>query len=146
MKGYRVMTAVCGRTISTGTVSFAMAAALLASASLFFSPASAGPIHDVTRADDAAQVEQLIAAGTDVDDSDAAKKTALYWAVELGHTEVAELLVANGADVNAQDFADSSPLHAAGDLDREAIADLLIATGAETPWTRTACRCWICPS
>lgn len=132
------MTAECRSVVSTGmsglrtTGVIVLAAALLSStASLFAGPALAGPIHEAAGSDDAAEVERLLATGTEVDERDVAKKTALHWAAEGGHIDVARLLVADGADVNAKDFSNYTPLHAAGYNGHEAIAGLLIASGAD---------------
>ena len=84
-----------------------MAAVLLVSTTVALSPVLAGPIHDAAKADDAAQVDRLIAAGADVDEKDIAQKTALHWAAENGHVDVVQVLVANGVNVNAKDFSNS---------------------------------------
>ena len=62
-------------------------------------PAVAGPIHDAAKIGDAVQVESLIAEGTPVDEKDALDKTALLWASENGHTDVAQFLVRKGRAV-----------------------------------------------
>ena len=74
-------------------------------------PAVAGPIHDAAKIGDAVQVESLIAAGTPVDEKDALDKTALVWASENGHIEVAQFLVLKGADLNIGDFTGQGPLY-----------------------------------
>ncbi len=97
------------------------------------SPALAGPLHDAAKSGDTAAVEQLLAAGADVDEKDAALNTALHWAADKGHLAVIRLLVAKGADINARDLSDWTPLlHAVevGDKYAEAVK-FLIANGAE---------------
>lgn len=117
--------------VRTGGMTVLTATLLALLVSLFAVPALAGPIHEAAKADDAAQVERLLATGIDVDERDVAKKTALHWAAEAGHIKVARLLVANGADVNAKDFANYTALHAASYHEHEAVAELLIASGAD---------------
>lgn len=132
------MIAMCKSTPRTGAPGLraggmtVLAATLLALlASVFAVPALAGPIHEAAKVDDVAQVEGLLAAGIDVDERDVAKKTALQWAAEAGHINVARLLVASGADVNAKDFANYTALHSASYHGHEAVAGLLIASGAD---------------
>lgn len=127
-----------GRNVSTGTLATqtagriaTVAALVLASAWLVLSPALAGPIHEAAKAGDAAEVGRLIAAGTDVDENDVARKTALHWAAEKGQMDVAELLLAKGANVNAKDFTNWTPLHLAVYDEHEAVARLLVAKGAD---------------
>lgn len=107
------------------------AAALLALTSIAVPSALAGAIHDAAKANDAAQVEQLIAAGANVDEKDSALNTALNLAADMGHRDVVQALVANGANLNAKDISDMTPLHLAILGDHEAVAKLLIAKGAD---------------
>jgi len=100
-------------------------------ASVSNSPALAGPIHDAAKAGDAAQVEALIVAGTDVDEKDIAFKTALHWAADLGHVKVVEILIEKDADVNLLELSDKTALHFASLENHAAIVERLIAGGAE---------------
>ena len=95
------------------------------------SPAWAGPIHDSSKIGDAAQVEQLIGSGTDVDERDPTEKTALHWAADGGHLDVVQVLIASGANVNLKDWKDSTALFFASLGKNEAIVELLIAGGAD---------------
>ncbi len=122
-------------TVSWGTVVAAIL--LFVSASVVHSPVLAGPIHDAAKAGDTAQVEALIAGGTNVDERDVAQRTALHWAADLGHLDVAKALVAKGADVNAKDFNDLTVLHVATIGKHEAIAKLIIDSGANVNATDT---------
>ena len=88
-------------TIMRDSARLAAALALLALASIGTQPALAGPIHDAAKSNDAAQVEQLVAAGADVDEKDAAFNTALHLAADAGHAEVAQVLVGKGANLDA---------------------------------------------
>ena len=57
-------------------------------------------------------------------------KTALHWAVESNHTEIAQLLIDAGADMDIKDSMGNSPLHDAccfGTLD---IVKMLVEVGA----------------
>jgi ankyrin repeat protein len=98
---------------------------------IFSFSALAGPIHDAAKAGDAAQVEALIVAGTDVDETDIAFKTALHWAADLGHVKVVETLIEKSADVNLQELSDKTALHFASLENHAAIVERLIAAGAE---------------
>ena len=108
-----------------------VAALLFVSASVVQTPALAGPIHDAAKAGDAVQVERLIEAGADVNEMDAAFKTALHWATDEGHMDVVQLLVEKGANVNAKDFTDLTPLFLAVLRENESILEFLIAKGAD---------------
>ena len=94
-------------------------------------PAVAGPIHDAAKIGDAVQVENLIAEGTLVDEKDALDKTALLWASENGHTDVAQFLVQKGADVNIGDFTGQAPLYWAARMGNKEIVEILIKAGAD---------------
>jgi len=115
----------------TAVKTVVVTAMLLASASFVLSPALAGPIHDAAKADDAKQVEALIAAGADVDEKDAAYNTALHLAADKGLKDVVQVLVAHGANIDAKDVSDLTALQLAALGDHEAIVELLIAAGAD---------------
>ena len=71
-------------------------------------------------------VKQHLAAGTDVNAKDGfADWTALHWAVQFGHKEIAELLIAKGAKLNVQNSLGYTPLDLAAMNDNKEIADLL---------------------
>jgi ankyrin repeat protein len=57
-------------------------------------------------------------------------RTALHWAVQSDHTDVAELLLSKNADVNAQDSGGRTPLDEAARLGYMDMAKLLLAHGA----------------
>ena len=94
-------------------------------------PAVAGPIHDAAKIGDAVQVESLTVAGTSVNEMDALDKTALVWASENGHTDIALFLVGKGADVNIGDFTGQAPLYWAARMGYKEIVELLIKAGAD---------------
>jgi ankyrin repeat protein len=58
-------------------------------------------------------VVRLLDAGEDIDERDAAGRTAMHHASRMGHTEVLELLIAKGGDVNARTATGHTPLHEA---------------------------------
>ena len=65
----------------------------------------AGKGHDLikyARKGDLAKVQQIIAAGVDLNATDKNKLTALTWAAHTGYIEIVKLLIDKGANVNAQ--------------------------------------------
>ena len=58
-------------------------------------------------------------------------RTALGWAAESGHADVAQLLLKNGAEVDALDRAKLSPLLIAADSNSLGTVQLLLAAGAD---------------
>lgn len=87
------------------------------------------PLLFAAQQGDTGSASVLMAAGADVNDTDASGASALVVAAHSGHRTAAELLVTRGADVNAAG-AGYAPLHAAvlrGDL---ALVQTLLAHGA----------------
>ena len=82
---------------------------LLAVASL---PAAAAdlPLVEGAKNRDAQAVRTLLAEGVPVDQSRPDGTTALHWAAQWDHAEIAGLLIDAGADVNASDQYDVTPL------------------------------------
>ena len=66
------------------------------------------------------------------DARDEDEHTALHWACDGGHTEIAQDLIHSGADVNAQNCDGLTPLHMACACEHVAVAKLLINSGAST--------------
>ena len=58
------------------------------------------------------------------------QKTALHWAAEKNHAEVARLLLDAGADIEATTSWDATPLEWAATMGSSSVADLLLARGA----------------
>jgi ankyrin repeat protein len=56
-------------------------------------------------------VEDLIAAGANLDVFDCSNRTASYWAAHIGRHYVAELLILQGASIQAVDHNQRTPLH-----------------------------------
>ena len=85
-------------------------------------------------------VQQLLAAGANVNAPGSLKLTALHYAAgrgaryleapNQGHADVAQLLIDAGADVNAVDFLERTPLHHAVKSGWEHVARVLVARGA----------------
>ncbi len=87
-------------------------------------------LMQAVKADNAAQVRQLIAAGVDVNAADASGDIPLIMAAYLGHTEITRLLLEAGADVTAVDSGmKATALHAAAYAGRTEPARLLIQHG-----------------
>jgi len=88
----------------------------------------AAPIHDSAKTGDVPGLQEALAAGANVDESDG-RATPLYYAVTKRHIEAVRLLVSQGADVN-RDTAWGPPIiNAAWNCDTE-ILKLLLARGA----------------
>jgi len=77
------------------------------------------------------RVKSLLEGGTNVDTTDEAGYTALYWATSIGREEVAGFLISKGADVHARVGDDLTPLHSAAQRGHKDIVELLIAAGAD---------------
>ncbi len=82
------------------------------------------------KANNVAQVRQLIASGVDVNAADASGDIPLIMAAYLGHTEITRLLLEASADVGAVDSGmKATALHAAAYAGRSEPARLLIQYG-----------------
>lgn len=57
-------------------------------------------------------------------------KTALHWAAEKNHAEIAQTLIEAGADIEARTSWDATPLEWAAVMGSGAVADLLLEKGA----------------
>jgi hypothetical protein len=93
-------------------------------------PVPAG-VHAAAFGGHGAEVERLLAAGTDVDARDPAGRTPLHFAAEQGHLEVVQLLLAGGANVNAGDDRRQTPLHRAAQSGHRAIVEALLKAGTD---------------
>ena len=77
-------------------------------------------------------VKAHIVDGTNIDTvDDWTGKTALHYAAEYGHLEIAELLLANGANVNRRDDDKATPLYFAAVSGFVDVARLLLDYGAD---------------
>ena len=93
----------------------------------------AGPLHDAVRAKDVAAIDQVLAAGVEIDETDYFVGPALHVAVSEGDTEMAGHLIARGADLESIGEAQGSrPLHIAAEFGDVAMVRLLLDKGAAT--------------
>ncbi len=86
------------------------------------------PLKDIWEAAKHGDVEQFIAADSDVNAKDGYGVTPLSWAALKGHKEIVQLLIAKDVDVDAKDDHGWTPLLLATNKE---IAELLIANGAD---------------
>ncbi len=86
---------------------------------------------EAARAQDAAAVRALVAAGVDVDVAQPDGATALHWAAYRNDPEMAALLLDAGADVNAANELGATPLWLAADNGSAAMVALLLDAGAD---------------
>jgi ankyrin repeat protein len=68
---------------------------------------------DSARENNLPEAHRLLSVGADVNAKDNYGATALYWASENGHVQVAKLLLEHGADIEAKDTLGDTPLHIA---------------------------------
>ncbi len=112
------------------------AAALFIAASV---TANAGPLHDAVRDGDIARLQELIAAGEDLEAQDKFVGTALHWAAVIGNADASRILIEAGADVNTHARGDATTaLHVAAQRGSVEVAAVLIEAGAETGARDTA--------
>ncbi len=60
-------------------------------------------LHEAAKKGQNGVVEQLLAAGADINAKDDSGETALHCAARAGHSKIVRVLIAKGADVNAKD-------------------------------------------
>jgi ankyrin repeat protein len=68
------------------------------------------PLHEAANAGDLAKVQELLAAGTDVNLRDVHDWTALHYAAGNGDVPLVTALLAAGADVHIKNFEHETPL------------------------------------
>jgi ankyrin repeat protein len=90
-------------------------------------------LHLAAVVGDLDKVRQLVAEGFDINAFDEFGKTALHYAVDEEHLEVARLLIRSGADVNArsEQMIGDTPLAAAAGTCSLEMAKLLVEAGAD---------------
>jgi len=88
-----------------------------------------------TSAGETEKVIELLDSGVDVNFEDAMGMSALHWACDRGHLDMARLLLDRGAQVNAEDECGTTPLHVACTCDHADIVELLLARGADPTMT-----------
>ena len=88
-------------------------------------------LFEAAKAGDAAEVRILLDKDPlGVRAADDHLKTALHWAAERDHAEVAKVLIDAGADVEAKTTWGATPLDWAATMGSAKVADLLLAHGA----------------
>jgi ankyrin repeat protein len=93
----------------------------------------AGELQDAVKANDVPRVEALLAAGTDINDSDLFG-TPLHMAVARGSLEMVNLLIDRGADLEAEASAGqryAHPVHTAAQANQAAVLEILAKRGAK---------------
>jgi uncharacterized protein len=94
--------------------------------------ASVPELVESARRGDAAAVRSLLDAGEDVDAAEGDGMTALHWAAERGHAEVAQLLLGASANVGARTrIGGYTPLHLASRGGHVSIIRMLLEAGAD---------------
>jgi len=96
---------------------------------MFSTTALAGPVSDAAKSGDAAEIERLLAAGSDANEEDPIA-SPLRWAAMNGHAAAVAVLVENGADITAPSSMLGAPLHAASRFGRTDAIKALPAAGA----------------
>ena len=90
------------------------------------------PLHQASRNGDTAKIDKLLKSGADINQrSGKENDTALMFAVNRGHENVAAALLKNGADVNATNDYGQAALHTAVFSGHPNIVLLLIEHGAD---------------
>jgi ankyrin repeat protein len=70
---------------------------------------------------------QSLHTGVDVNFEDSMGMTALHWACDRGHLDLAVLLLDHGAEVNAEDECGTTPLHVACTCDHVDVVELMLS-------------------
>ncbi len=99
-------------------------------------PLSAAPLLDAAKANDSAQVDQILKSGADVRTQGSQGDTALHWAAFHGDETMAGRLIDAGAGVDVRVNNGSTPLHLAAYNGHSRVVKILIARGAKVN-TRT---------
>ena len=116
-----------GRTLQANAV-----AALFATLLLWAGVPAEAPVADAAQRGDVESVRSLLRSGADVNAAHGDGMTALHWAAEAGHAELAEMLLYAGANHGAVTrLGDYTPLHLAARGGRADVTVLLIEAGAD---------------
>jgi ankyrin repeat protein len=95
------------------------------------------PLADAAMRGDLSRVEVLLQQGADVNAAQGDGMTALHWAAELGHADMAARILEAGADVSVKTrVGDYTPLHVAARGGHADVTRVLLEAGAD-PSMRT---------
>lgn len=86
---------------------------------------------DAAKYGDLEAVEDFVAVGKDVNETDDLGRTPLHFAVAYDHTEIVQELLANKADVNKIDTKNNTPLHYSAGYGRLDSMTLMLDAGAD---------------
>lgn len=89
-----------------------------------------GPIHSAVLNSNKIELLNAIKDGNDIEELDRDGRTALFYAVQSGSSELVSILISSGANVNANDLSGWAPLHFAAQNYDLAIASKLVLEGA----------------
>jgi hypothetical protein len=87
-------------------------------------------LHQYVRDHDIANINELLAAGEDINDKDWLGYTPLHWAVYFGYSDLIELLISKGADPNIQSDTGRYSLEIARSMAYPGLEALLRKLGA----------------
>lgn len=88
-------------------------------------------LHGCVRVNNQKELEALVSAGKDVNETDGEGRSPLHWAADKGHLAVVEFLLKHGADPNLQDEDGCTPLHNAVICKHRAVCECLCSAGAD---------------
>lgn len=97
------------------------------------------PLHIATYLGLTCYAQHLISTGSVIEARDIEGQTALMYAAEGGHVEIASLLLSRGANPDAIDRAGNNSLHIATQSRRPKIVRLLLAAGMTPKVKKTKC-------
>ncbi len=105
---------------------------------LMLAAAPASPVADAAERGDVGAVRALLKQGADVNAAQGDGTTALHWAAEGGHVEMARMLIYAGADLEAVTrIGKYTPLHLASRAGRAPVVETLLKAGANPRATTT---------
>jgi ankyrin repeat protein len=88
-------------------------------------------LHQYVRDHDTKKINELLAAGTSINEKDWLGYAPLHWACYFGYADLAELLIGKGADPSLVSDTGRTPVEIATSMQYDNIADLLRQYGAK---------------